>query len=198
MKHKDNLDGKMIIISAPSGSGKTTILKEVLETYPQLVFSISATSREPRHMEVDGVDYSFKSQDEFEKLIETDQLVEWEQVFGGAYYGTLRSEIDRIWGEGKVVIFDVEVKGATNIKRQFPDNSLSIFIMPPSLEVLRERLELRGTESKEAIDERVARAEMEMGYADQYDKVVVNDVLRESISEIEKIIGDFIDDKRSE
>lgn len=190
-------EGKLVIISAPSGAGKTTILKHVLETYPQLEFSISATSREPRPGEECGVDYFFKSREEFERLINEEEFVEWEEVYGGSYYGTLFSELERVWSDGKVIIFDVEVKGAVNIKKQFGENALSLFIMPPSLEVLRQRLEIRGTDTPEAIDERVARAEMELEYADQYDEVVVNDLLTDAIAGVEKAIGDFIGNKKA-
>lgn len=192
MSREKNKAEKLVIISAPSGSGKTTILKQVIAKIPRLEFSISATSRTPRPKEKDGKDYFFITPTKFKELISQDEFVEWEEVYDGSYYGTLNSELERIWGNGNVIIFDVDVKGGVNIKERFGDSALSIFIAPPSVEVLRERLEIRGTDDKASIDRRVARAEMEMPYAKEYDYVVVNDSLSKAVVEVEKLISDFI------
>ena len=184
--------GKLIILSAPSGSGKTTIMKRVVKAFPQLEFSISATSRAPRGAEEHGVDYYFVTAAQFVKDAEAGAFVEWEEVYSGTHYGTLHSELERIWAKGNTIIFDVDVKGGVNLKRIFGDQALSIFIMPPSVETLRERLVARGTDSPEAIEKRVAKAEEEMRYAPQFDKVVVNDDLTTAIAEVEDAICEFI------
>lgn len=184
--------GKLIILSAPSGSGKTTIMKKVVETFPQLEFSISATSRAPRHTEEHGVDYYFISGEDFLKHIDDDRFVEWEEVYAGTHYGTLRSELERIWSKGNTIIFDVDVKGGIRLKDIFGDAALSIFIMPPSVGELRCRLEGRGTDSVETIEKRVAKAEVEIADACKFDKVVVNDDLDTAIGEVEDIVREFI------
>ena len=184
--------GKLIIFSAPSGSGKTTIVKELLKIFPQFEFSISATSRAPRGQEQNGVDYFFLSQDEFRAKVEADEFVEWEEVYNSTCYGTLKSEMERIWSKGNVIIFDVDVMGGINLKRIFGDNARSIFIMPPSVEVLRERLIGRGTDSAETIEKRVAKAEFELSKASEFDFVVVNDILDNAVAETEQIITDFL------
>ncbi len=186
------MSGKVIIFSAPSGSGKTTIVKHLLKTMPNLEFSISATSRAPRGTEVDGKDYYFLSTDEFRARIKADDFVEFEEVYAGKYYGTLKSEPERIWAEGKHVVFDVDVHGGISLKKIFGDRALLIFIMPPSVEELRNRLVARSTDAPEVIDERVAKAELELSFAKHFDRVVVNDRLDDAIAETEQLIKDFI------
>ncbi len=184
--------GKVLIFSAPSGSGKTTVVRHLLERFPELEFSISATSRAPRGEERDGVDYYFMDAAEFRTRVEAGEFIEWEEVYAGTCYGTLRAEIDRIWDRGHVVVFDVDVVGALNIKKLFGDQALSIFIMPPSVAELRRRLEGRGTDSAEAIERRLAKAEQEIGYAPKFDRVVVNDDLQAAYAEAVQVVGDFL------
>ncbi len=184
--------GKVIIFSAPSGSGKTTIVRHLLERYPQLEFSISATSRAPRGQERDGVDYYFLSQEEFMKAVAENRFVEWEEVYKGTCYGTLRSEVERIWAAGHVIVFDVDVVGGINLKRIFGDEACSIFIMPPSIEELRRRLEGRATDAPEVIDRRVAKAEFEIGKAPEFDRIVVNDDLDTAVAETVRLLETFI------
>ena len=184
--------GKLIIFSAPSGSGKTTIVRELLRRIPQLEFSISATSRAPRGTERDGVDYYFLSPDEFRRAVDEERFVEWEEVYAGTCYGTLRSEVERIWAKGNIIVFDVDVIGGINLKRIFGGDACSIFVMPPSVEELRRRLEGRGTDAPEVIDRRVAKAEFELTKAPEFDHIVVNDSLDEAIAETTRIIDEFI------
>ena len=184
--------GKLVIFSAPSGSGKTTIVRELLRRIPQLEFSISATSRAPRGTERDGVDYYFLSPDEFRRAVDEERFVEWEEVYAGTCYGTLRSELDRIWGKGHTILFDVDVLGGLNLKRIFSDRACAIFIMPPSIETLRERLVKRGTDSPETIECRVAKAEFELTKAPEFDHVVINDDLAQAIEEATRILSDFL------
>lgn len=183
---------KVIIFSAPSGSGKTTIVHELLKRYPQFEFSISATSRAPRGAERDGVDYYFLTEEEFLRRIEADAFVEWEAVYAGTHYGTLRSEVDRIWNKGNVIIFDVDVVGGVNLKRIFGDKACSVFIMPPSIEELERRLIGRGTDAPEVITKRVAKAGQEIERAPEFDHVVVNDDLQRAIADTCAIIDNFI------
>ena len=185
-------NGKLIIFSAPSGSGKTTIVKRLLTTFPQFEFSISATSRQPRGEERHGVDYFFLTQEEFRQKVAENAFVEWEEVYNGTCYGTLRSEMERIWAKGNVIIFDVDVMGGINLKRIFGDRACSIFIKAPSIEALRERLIGRGTDSAETIEKRVAKAEFELSKASEFDFVVVNDILDNAVAETEQIITDFL------
>ena len=191
------MDNKVLIFSAPSGSGKSTIVNHILGLYPDsMEFSVSATSRPPRGEEKHGREYYFLSPDEFRKAVKEDKFVEFEEVYEGRFYGTLKSECERIWTAGHVIIFDVDVKGGVNLKKYFGDKALSIFIKAPSVEVLRERLVKRGTDSPEAIEERVAKAEEEMTYAPKFDYVLVNDDLSTAYAESEKVVEDFLDDGR--
>ncbi len=184
--------GQVIIFSAPSGSGKTTVVRRLLARYPQFEFSVSATSRAPRGTEQDGTDYYFLSADEFARRADRGDFIEWEEVYPGCRYGTLRSEVERIWQKGNIIIFDVDVVGGLNLKRIFGDDALCIFIMPPSLEELRRRLETRGTDSPEAIVRRLAKAETEIARAAEFDRVVVNDDLETAVAETIRIIDSFI------
>ncbi len=182
----------ILIFSAPSGSGKSTLVQHLLETRNDMELSISATTRAPRGKEQDGVEYYFISRERFEQLISQEAFVEWEQVYQGTYYGTLRSEIDRIEGAGHHVVFDIDVKGGINIKRLFGDRARAIFIAPPSVEVLRERLTRRGTDSPEKIEERLAKASIEMADAPLFDTIIVNDDLTAAKAALDKEIQSFI------
>ena len=186
------MTGKLIIFSAPSGSGKTTIVRELLKHYPQFEFSISATSRAPRGVEQNGVDYYFLTQEEFAAKVASDSFVEWEEVYAGTCYGTLKSELERIWSKGNVIIFDVDVMGGINLKKIFGEAACSIFIMPPSVEELQKRLEGRGTDSAEVIAKRVAKAEFEISKAPEFDYKVVNDVLATAVADTRAIIDAFL------
>ncbi len=185
-------NGKIIIFSAPSGSGKSTLIGHLLKRFPQLEFSISATSRAPRGSEVNGKEYYFLTNEEFKNKVAAGEFVEWEEVYAGTCYGTLRSELKRIWDKGHVIVFDVDVKGGVNLKKIFGDDALSIFIMPPSVEELRRRLEKRGTDTPETIAKRVAKAEEEITYAPLFDKIVINDSLETAIADAIRITESFI------
>ena len=184
--------GKLIIFSAPSGSGKTTIVRQLLQLFPQFEFSISATSRAPRGQEQNGVDYFFLTNEEFRQKVAEEAFVEWEEVYNGTCYGTLKSEMQRIWQKGNVIIFDVDVMGGINLKRIFGEQACSIFIMPPSIEELRNRLVGRGTDSTETIEKRVAKADFEISKAPEFDHVVINDKLEEAVKQAEQIINNFL------
>jgi guanylate kinase len=184
---------KVIIFSAPSGSGKTTLVKHCLQAFAQLQFSISATTRALRGEEIHGKDYFFLSVEEFKKLISEDAFVEFEEVYHDKFYGTLKSEVERTWSEGKVVIFDVDVVGGVNLKKIFGEQALSIFIAPPSIEELERRLISRATDDLETIKIRVAKAKHEMSYAEDFDVIVVNDDLEVSKKEIERLVENFIE-----
>ena len=186
------MSNKVVIFSAPSGSGKSTIVNHILSLHPEMEFSVSATSRPPRGSEKNGVEYWFLEAEEFRRRIAEDAFVEYEQVYADRYYGTLKSEVRRIWDAGHVIIFDVDVKGGVNLKKYFGDAALSVFIKAPSVEVLRQRLIGRGTDSAEAIAERVAKAEEEMTYEDMFDYVLVNDDLAEAYADAEKVVDDFL------
>jgi guanylate kinase len=185
-------NGKLVIFSAPSGAGKSTLVNYLLPQFPQLSFSISATSRAPRGQEEHGKDYYFLSSEEFKMRVAQDELLEWEEVYSGTYYGTLRTEVERIWSEGKVVVFDIDVVGALNLKKQFGDRALALFVQAPSLEILEQRLRGRGTDSEEKIQQRVAKATIEMARAPEFDKVVVNDDLNTAKVEALAILKDFL------
>jgi guanylate kinase len=185
--------GKLLIFSAPSGAGKTTIVKHLLNIEDlQLEFSISACTRKRRDNEVDNKDYYFISVDEFQAKIEDNAFIEWEEVYKNQYYGTLRSEIDRIKTNNRNIIFDIDVRGGINIKDQFKDNSLAVFVMPPSIEELRERLKSRGTDSEERIQKRLKKADYEMRFANKFDKIIINKNLDNALKEAEEIVRKFI------
>lgn len=183
---------KAVIFSAPSGSGKSTIVSHILKLHPELKFSVSAASRAPRGDEKNGVAYWFISADEFRKRIADNEFVEYEEVYPGSFYGTLKSEVERIWDSGDAIIFDVDVKGGVNLKKYFGDRALSVFIQAPSVEVLRQRLVRRATDSPEAIERRVAKAAEEMTYADKFDHIIVNDDLQKAYADAEKLVDDFL------
>lgn len=184
--------GKLIIFSAPSGSGKTTLVHYVMEQIPHLTFSVSATSRSPRPGEKDGVDYYFMSVDDFKQKIKENAFVEWEEVYENQFYGTLRSEVEQIRQKGDSVIFDVDVKGGLNIKKLYGERALAVFVKPPSLAVLEERLLHRSTESGENLHKRLERAAYELTFEDRFDKVLVNDDLKKSRQEAVEIVRNFI------
>lgn len=184
--------GKALIFSAPSGSGKTTIVHHLLKTNNDLGFSISASTRDKRgRKEVDGKDYHFLSPEEFKLKIDANEFIEWEEVYAGNFYGTLKSEIDRIWAEGKNVIFDVDVKGGINLKKYFGEKALSIFVKVPSLEILAERLRERGTESEESFSRRLFKAKFEMSFQDKFDVVLLNEDLSTSLAEAQRLYESF-------
>ncbi|MBQ7457690.1 MAG: guanylate kinase [Bacteroidales bacterium] len=180
-----------MIFSAPSVSGKSTVVNHLLAKCPILELSISATSRPPRGSEKDGVEYYFLTNEEFERRIANNEFVEYEQVYVGRYYGTLKSELERIWSKGHIIAFDVDVKGGVNLKKIFGDDALSVFIQAPSVEVLRDRLIKRGTDTPEAIEERVAKAAEEMQYAPKFDYVLVNDKLDVCLKEAEGLLDQY-------
>ena len=186
------MNRKTVIFSAPSGSGKSTIVHHILDLHPEMEFSVSATSRAPRGTEQDGIDYHFIQPGEFRRRIEAGEFVEYEEVYRDRFYGTLKSEVERIWNAGHVIIFDVDVKGGVNLKKYFGDAALSVFIKAPSVEVLRERLIGRGTDSAEAIAERVAKATEELTYEDRFDYVLVNDDLATAYAEAERVVDEFL------
>jgi len=184
--------GKLIVISAPSGAGKTSIVNQLLKDIPALSFSVSASSRERRENEINGKDYYFLGVEQFHKKIKEDAFLEWEQVYENQYYGTLKSEIERIWSEGKTVIFDVDVVGGLNIKKQYPKECLTIFIMPPSLEVLAQRLISRGSESDESVKKRLDKAEEEISKNKEFDAIILNDNFEIACKNTREIIANFI------
>ena len=183
---------KVLIFSAPSGSGKSTIVNHILSGHKGIEFSVSATSRPPRGEEKDGVEYFFYSADIFRLLVRDDKFVEFEEVYPDRFYGTLKAEVNRIWARGNVIIFDVDVKGGVNLKKYFGDQALSVFIQAPSVEVLRDRLVKRGTDSAEDIEKRIAKAAEEMTYAPQFDKVLVNDDLATALAEADAMVDAFL------
>ncbi len=185
-------DGKCIIVSAPSGAGKTTLVRHLLMQEASLAFSVSATSRAKRDYEVDGVDYFFLGADEFRRRIEADEFVEWEEVYPGQFYGTLKHELRRIWNTGKHPVFDVDVVGGLDLKEIFGPNALALFVAPPSINALEQRLRNRGTETEDSLKKRVAKAHHELTFANQFDVVVVNDDLDRACSEAFRKVSDFL------
>jgi guanylate kinase len=184
--------GKVIIFCAPSGSGKTTIVKHLLRVNPQLMFSVSACTRKQRAGEVDGKDYYFLSQDAFQQKLVQNEFLEYEEVYGGNFYGTLKSEIDRIWSMDKVVLFDVDVVGGLNIKNYFGEQALAIFVKPPSVEVLEERLRFRSTETEETLKIRVGKAVSELAFETKFEQVILNDNLEKALKDAEVLVNQFI------
>ena len=184
---------KIIIITAPSGAGKTSITKHLLKTFPgKLAFSISAATRQKRNYETDGVDYYFMNEEEFKEKIQHNSFVEWEMVYEGKYYGTLKSEIHRIWKEEKVPLLDVDVQGAVHVQQQHPDQSLSIFIEPPSVDELKKRLSSRGTENPESLATRLNKATYELSFKEHFNKIITNDNLDNACRVAERIVTDFL------
>jgi guanylate kinase len=184
---------KIIIITAPSGAGKTSITKHLLKTFPDKVgFSVSAATRQARSYEKDKADYYFISVEDFQQKIQHNEFVEWEMVYEGKYYGTLKGELDRIWKENKTPLLDVDVKGAIHVQQQYPDSSLTLFIQPPSIEELKKRLQSRGTESAESLQARVNKATFELSFHDQFNKTIVNDNFERACKEAEQIVKGFL------
>lgn len=186
------MNGKLIIFSAPSGAGKTTIVQHLLSKMPELEFSVSACSRPMRKDETNGVDYYFISVDEFKNKINNNEFVEWEEVYTDNFYGTLKTEIERIWKKGKHIIFDMDVVGGLNLKKQFGKQALAIFVMPPSIEHLEARLKKRETETPESIARRIGKAAKELKTADEFDKIVLNDNLEHAFEQAEQLVGEFL------
>ncbi|MBC7689056.1 MAG: guanylate kinase [Aquabacterium sp.] len=186
------VQNKIIIITAPSGSGKTSITRYLMQAYPQLAFSISAATRQARGIEKNGVDYYFISEPDFKEKIQHNKFVEWEMVYEGKYYGTLKSELQRIWDDNKIPVLDIDVKGAIHVKQQYPDSALTLFIEPPSVFELKKRLEGRGTETAESLAARVNKASYELSFKGHFDKVIVNDDLQKACAEATEIIKYFI------
>lgn len=188
----DASTGKILIFTAPSGAGKTTIVRHLLRHFPQLAFSVSATTRPARPGEVHGKDYYFIEPQEFQRKIANGDFVEYEEVYPGRFYGTLYSEIERIWALNQTIIFDIEVKGATNLKTYYPNDSLAVFVQPPSKEVLFDRLRSRSTEDEDSLNVRFARAEEELGYANNFDRILINDQLKDALDEAEVITANLL------
>lgn len=184
---------KIIIITAPSGAGKTSITRHLLANFPQLSFSISAATRQPRSNEVNGKDYYFISLEDFREKIQHNAFVEWEMVYEGKYYGTLKSEMQRLWNNNLCPLLDIDVKGAIHVQQQYPDNSLSLFIEPPSVDELRRRLLSRGTETEETLNDRVNKASYELSFKHHFNKIIVNDNLERACAEAEEIIKAFLE-----
>lgn len=186
------MTGKIIIITAPSGAGKTSITRFLLNKYKKLAFSISVATRPARGDEKNGVDYYFTSIEDFQEKINNNEFIEWEMVYEGKYYGTLKSELERIWAEGRTPMLDIDVKGAIHVQRQFRGNSLSIFVLPPSVEELKKRLNTRGTETPENIEIRLNKATYELSFSHSFNKVIINDNLEDACAETEETIKAFI------
>ena len=184
--------GKLIIVSSPSGAGKTTIVKRLLENDDRLDFSISACTREKRLEEEEGKDYYFLTQEEFTAKRNKEEFLEWEEVYENSFYGTLKTEVEKIWEEGKHVVFDIDVLGALSLKDKYPERSLAIFIKPPSLEILKERLKSRSTEKEQALDVRIKKAEFELSYQDQFDRIIENNELETAVEECQGLVNEFI------
>lgn len=189
------MQGKVIIVSAPSGAGKTSIVRHLLEQVPDLKFSISATTRPKRDYEIDGKDYYFLTPEQFKERLANDEFLEWQEVYADQFYGSLKSEVERIWSNGQAVIFDVDVLGGLNIKKFYGDEALSVFIEPPTMEELENRLKNRGTENDASLKKRLAKAEYELSFAQQFDKIVLNDDLKTAQQEMIDLVRDFLEEK---
>lgn len=187
-----SVQNKILIITAPSGAGKTSITKHLMQRFPQLAFSVSAATRKPRGIEKNGVDYHFMSEEEFKQKIQHNEFVEWEMVYEGKYYGTLKEELQRIWNQHKIPVLDIDVKGAIHVQQQYPQSSLSLFIEPPSVDELKKRLESRGTETAESLAARVNKASYELSFKEHFNKIIVNDDLEKACIEAELLILGFI------
>ena len=186
------MNNKILIITAPSGAGKTSITKYLMKKFPVLTFSVSAATRQARGTEKNGVDYYFISGEDFKQKIQNNEFVEWEMVYEGKYYGTLKAELQRIWQEGKIPVLDIDVKGAIHVQQQFNEGTLSLFIEPPSVNVLKMRLEGRGTESQESLAARVNKASYELSFKEHFDKTVINAELDTACKDAEKIVDEFL------
>lgn len=186
------IQNKIIIITAPSGSGKTSITRHLMKTFPQLAFSISAATRQARGTEQNGKDYYFISEDEFKQKIQQNEFVEWEMVYKGKYYGTLKSELQRIWDEQKIPVLDIDVKGAIHVKQQYPQSAITLFIEPPSVAELKNRLESRGTETPESLAARINKASYELSFKEDFDKLIVNDDLQKACNESTVVVNHFL------
>lgn len=196
MPHSSKLttmkEGKLIIIAAPSGSGKSTLAKMLFEDFDELRFSVSATTRSPREGEQDGVHYHFLSKEEFQQKIDAEDFLEWEEFYNGTRYGTLRSEVDKKLKTGYFILLDIDVKGAVNVKQIYGDDCLSLFIQPPSLKVLKQRLESRGTENEYSLGLRLERASEELEYADRFDQIIINDDLDAAYAQLKHTVTEFM------
>jgi guanylate kinase len=183
---------KILIITAPSGAGKTSITHFLMQNFPTLAFSVSATTRSPRDNEKDGVDYYFIDQSEFKKKIQLKEFAEWEMVYEGKYYGTLKAELKRIWAENKIPVLDIDVKGALHVQQQYPENTLSIFIEPPSVDELKKRLMSRGSETEESLNNRVNKASYEIGFKEHFDEIILNDELTSACEKAFQVVEAFL------
>jgi guanylate kinase len=188
------MEGKLLIFCAPSGSGKSTIVQHLVQLDLRLAFSISATSREPRKGESNGREYHFISPDEFREKIRNSEFLEWEEVYPGQYYGTLRSEVDRIWKNGQHALFDIDVAGGMNLKKEYGERALSVFVKPPSMQVLEQRLRARGSDDEASLQKRLGKAGFELNFASQFDHVLVNDSLDVALAEAETLVRRFLSD----
>jgi len=183
---------KIILITAPSGSGKTSIVNHLMKKFPQLSFSVSATTRQPRKGEQNGIDYYFISEPEFREKIHDKEFLEWEMVYEGKYYGTLKSDIERIWNENKIPVLDIDVQGAIHVQQQYPVNTIAIFIQPPSTEELKRRLKLRGSETDQSLQTRLNKSGYEMTFKEHFENIIVNEKFENACKEADKIVGDFL------
>jgi guanylate kinase len=190
-----SLHQKILIITAPSGAGKTSITRYLMDSFPELSFSVSAATREARANERDGIDYYFMSMEDFKQKIQQKEFAEWEMVYEGKYYGTLKAELKRIWALGKVPVLDIDVKGAIHVQQQYPENTLSLFVEPPSVDELKIRLQARGTETEESLKARVNKAAYEISFKDQFDQVIINHNLAEACAQAKQLVGEFLASK---